>query len=366
MRGGTDRSVMMRRALAIFVILCLPVALAAQSIRGKVLAADKGPLLGALVEVRDATGKSLKIILTSSSGTYQVDVPNPGRYSYRVAAIGYQPLPWTSVDVPAAGVILPDVTLKAMAMRLPDLVAMGNSRFCGKDSKPDETFSRVLESAQSALQIMETTVNQKLIRFEVGILNTRTVFGAYNNFTAVDTSLVQLAVWPIMSIDPDTLRAVGFGRTLMPNDENTRVYYGPDARILFSEWFLDGHCFTVDKPKKNQSLDSLRIHFTPSRKSKLIDVAGELILDAHNLALLQFSFVLKNLPGWMPDEAAGGYMEFSPMRSGLWMSRTWAIWAPIGGVAAGRQMRVGGQVETYGFVVKMIDGRDSTVIQWPH
>ena len=61
-----------------------------------------------------------------------------------------------------------------------------------------------------------------------------------------------------------------------------------------------------------------------------MDVAGELVLDAHNLALLQFSFTLRNLPNWMPDEAAGGDMEFSPLESGLWMTKSWAIWAPSG------------------------------------
>lgn len=314
------------------------------------------------MELRELGGRSLRIVLTTPSGTFQLDAPAPGRYLYRVAAIGYQPQPPTAIDIPADGIALPDISLRPTAMRLPDLVALGRSRFCGKSGLADETFQRVLESAHTALQIMEATVNNRTIGFQVGIISTRTVYGAYANFAVADTVVEQLAAWPVLSIDPDTLRAVGFGRTRESGNEATREYYGPDARVLFSDWFLDSHCFTLDKPRKNEPNDSLHLRFAPARKSKLVDVGGELVLDAHNLALLQFSFTLRNLPNWMPDEGAGGYMEFSPLKSGLWMTKSWAIWAPIANIGRERQLSVAGQLETYGFVAKVYFGRDSTVI----
>jgi hypothetical protein len=87
------------------------------------------------------------------------------------------------------------------------------------------------------------------------------------------------------------------------------------------------------------------------------------VLDAHNLALLQFSFTLTNLPNWMPDAAAGGYMEFSRLDSGLWMTKSWSIWAPRGSVVPGLgRLSVGGQLEKYGWVTRVYSGSDTIVI----
>lgn len=303
------------------------------------------------------------MVLTSASGAFQIVAPSPGRYQYRVAAIGFQPRPPALIDVPADGLVLPDIVLATTLLRLPDLVAVGRGRFCGKSGLADDTFSQLLESAHSALQIMETTIESRQVAFQVAVINTSTLYGAIMNVEVADTFVQPLTRWPVQSIAPDTLRLVGFGRLLEPGVEATREYYGPDARVLFSDWFLDSHCFTVDKPKKKGPTDSLYLRFAPSRKSKLIDVSGELVLDARNLALLQFSFRLTNLPNWMPDEAAGGYMEFSRLDSGLWMTRTWAIWAPRAGIAPGRgRLSVAGIVEKYGWVTKVFSGSDTIVI----
>jgi len=183
--------------------------LVAQSIRGRVLDPARRPLVGALVELRDLSGKSLEIMITSPSGAFQLTAPASGRYLFRVAAIGFQPRPPSSLDVPADGVVLPDIVLATMAMRLPDLVALGRSRFCGKSGLTDEIFSRVLESAHSALQIMQTTIESQQVSFQVAVINTATYYGAFNNLEAADTVVQPLARWPVQSIDPDTLKAVG-------------------------------------------------------------------------------------------------------------------------------------------------------------
>ena len=356
----------MRRVWPVlFTLVVLPAALASQSVRGRVLDPGRRPIVGALVELSDLAGKSLQIVLTAPSGAFQLAAPAAGRYRYRVAAIGFQPRQPTPVDVPPAGVIIPDVLLAPMTMRLPDLVAVGRGRFCGKAGLSDDTFARLLESARSALQIMETMVQTRQVAFQVAVITTSTVYGALTNTAIADTVVQPLRRWPIESIEPDTLRLVGFGRLLDPGDEATREYYGPDARVLFSDWFLDSHCFTVDKPKRKGPTDSLVLRFAPGRKSRMVDVGGELVLDAHNLALLRFAFTLTNLPTWMPDTAAGGYMEFSRLDSGLWVTRSWSIWAPRAGIAPGPgwwRLRVAGLLEKHGWVTRVYSGRDTIVI----
>jgi hypothetical protein len=330
-----------------------------QAIRGRVVDAVGHPIYDALVELRSPAGLVVRTSLSTPSGVFSAMAPSPGPYMYRVLAIGFQPLPLRRINLPATGLDLGDIRMQPTAMRLADLVAVAHGRFCGAKQSEGALFARVLDAAHAALDIMEATVGSGAVNFTVARIHTRTTYGSYNNYVVADTTVQPLSRWPIESINPDTLRVVGFGRTLEPGNEATREYYGPDERVLFAGWFLDTHCFSVTKPKKHASADTLHLRFVPAHKSKQIDVEGELSLDAHNLALLAFSFTFTNLPNWMPAGFAGGDMQFSRLASGLWIAHNWEIWAPITGVSYDRHLSVAGEVETYGWVVKTFAG-DST------
>ena len=265
------------------LVAAVPLALPGQTVRGRVLDPSRSPIIGALVELRDSAKKSLQATLTSPTGVFQFRLPAPGRYHYRVAAIGYQPHPLVAIDVPAAGIVVGDIVLDRTVMRLPDLVAAGRGRYCGKSGVGDDVFARLLESAHTALQVIEASIENGDVGFQVAVVNTRTVYGALNNFEVADTVIEPLTRWPVQSIDPDTLRIVGFSRVIDPGDESTRWYYGPDPRVLFSDWFLESHCFTLDKPNRKHPSDTLHLRFAPARKPALVDVGGELVLDARDL-----------------------------------------------------------------------------------
>jgi hypothetical protein len=203
----------------------IPFTLAGQSIRGRVVEPGRSPLVGALVELRGVGGNSLQTVLTSPSGAFQLTAPAPGRYFYRIAAIGYQPRSLVAVEVPDTGVAVGEIVLQRMVMRLPDLIAAGRGRYCGKSGIADDVFGRLLESAHTALQIIQATIETGRVGFQVAVVNTRTVFGAINNFEVADTVIQPLTKWPVESIDPDTLRIVGFSRDLEPGNESTRWYF---------------------------------------------------------------------------------------------------------------------------------------------
>ena len=101
----------------------------------------------------------------------------------------------------------------------------------------------------------------------------------------------------------------------------------PDMQVMFSDWFLDTHCFTIDK--KLSVGDTVVIRFDPARKSKHVDVSGDMVLDRTTLTLRRFSYALRNIPDGVPDRAAGGDMQFAELSAGLWVPTDWAIWAPI-------------------------------------
>ena len=342
--------------LLLAALACITTVARAQSVTGRVFDQNHRPLSSALVELRLVSGVSVQTTLTSGSGGFILQAPAPGVYRYRVAAIGYRQVPLTSITVSAAGLVLADIQMQPVSVRLPDLLSIAGSKFCGRRNANADLFDGLLQAAHTALEVMETSVNTHQVAFTVARIDSRTIYGGMLNLTTSDTTIQPLARWPIQSINPDTLRVVGFGRTLERGNENTREYYGPDARVLFSDWFLASHCFTIDKPDKKHPSDSLHLRFAPAHKSKLVDVSGELVLDAHTLALLQMSFTHQNLPGWMSEGVAGGNMEFSPMASGLWVTRSWALWAPIGGGGSDGRLSMRGEVERYGWVIEMVKG----------
>ena len=232
---------------------------------------------------------------------------------------------------------------------------MSKGKFCGKSGIPDATFGKLLESAHTALQVIEATIQSHQLSFEVLMVHSKIYYGAFTNYEVADSSLESLSKWPVESIDMDTLRAFGFMR-MVRRDSGAliREYYGPDTRVLFSDWFLDSHCFTLDKPKKG--VEELHVRFAPATKSKL---HGHRRREAwcwipRTLALLEFQFSHRNLPNWMPDQGAGGEMQFIHLDSGLWITTNWALWGPIEMLSQdphGRS-RVGGITEVRGTVLR--------------
>ncbi len=346
-------------ACVLFGLLVLADRAQGQFVRGRVIdAKSRRALPGALVELRDTANRSLVVRLSSSAGAFLFAAPSSGRYLLRVVAIGYSARPLATIVVPETGLTLPDVALNPLSMRLPDLVVVARQRFCGNTGFSDGVFSQLLESSRNALQVIEATIRSGQVGFQVAIVTSRTLFGSVNNFVTADTVIRSLVAWPVRSVPVDTLRAFGFGRQLTPGDEGSREYYGPDALVLFSEWFMATHCFMLAKVKKGS--DTLHVRFAPLRKTRMIDIKGELLLDASDLSLHAMTFDHINLPSWMPEAAAGGEMQFFRMANGLWVTRDWAIWAPIAGLSWTRNNgpALAGLAEVRGYVTRLF--MDST------
>jgi hypothetical protein len=98
-------------------------------------------------------------------------------------------------------------------------------------------------------------------------------------------------------------------------------------QVMFSDWFLDSHCFTIDR--KLSVGDTVVIRFDPAGKPKHVDVSGNLVLDRASLTLRRFNYAFRNTPDGVPDRSAGGDMFFAELSPGLWVPTDWAIWAPL-------------------------------------
>ncbi len=315
----------LRAALGGILLAAMARNAAGQTISGRVVdSATAAPIYGAMVELQDSAGRVLREVLTAPSGSFAIAPPVAGVYRYRVAAIGYRPLPAVRLTVTVAGLDLGPIAMARTVMRLPDIVARANLTSCGTAQvAADPVLGRLLGSARNALEVMEANVYSGDLAFAVELVHTST--STYGNHTAVtgDTMHVPLVGWPIRSLDPDSLRRFGFAADL-PN--GGQIYYGPDAAVLFADWFVAQHCYTV-AVQRDSSGETIAVHFEPEHP-RHADIAGDLFLDPESLALRSMAYHLMHLPYSVKDGAVGGTMTFDDRASGLWVPTSWAIWAP--------------------------------------
>ena len=332
--------------LLVLIVLGLPSLGHAQAIRGRVVDAVQGlPVAGALVELQDSTGRALQRGLASPTGGYRFVVPGPAAYRIRITAIGFTLRPVEMVRVSDADVAVPDLRLEPAATILPDVVAAGKRRACGREILDDPLLGRLLEGGRASLTLIEATLGLGT-RFTVQEVVSRTMDLSRGKTVRADTSRRELAAWPLQSVDPEILRHEGFSRPLTPEEGRGRVYHGPDLRVLFADWFLDAHCYSFNLNDKDEAAGIIRVKYEPKGKSKLVDVSGELVLDATNMALREFTFVHRNLPSHIKEGKAGGMIAFARLESGAWLPVRWEIFAPIESnfvtFQGGRSITIGG------------------------
>jgi hypothetical protein len=142
--------------------------------------------------------------------------------------------------------------------------------------------------------------------------------------------------------------------------EHGPVYYGPDARVLFADWFLEGHCFSVAEDSADPGGRALLVRFTPRRSPRDVDISGTLRLNRETLQLRSLTFRYTGLGRWMPPDSAGGELSFRRLRTGVLIIDRWSIRAPIPVLRPGRQPGFFGFAESGGRVIEVLhDGGGS-------
>ncbi|HUR94083.1 MAG TPA: carboxypeptidase-like regulatory domain-containing protein [Gemmatimonadales bacterium] len=338
----------------LFALLVAPSASFGQTVQGRVLhLGPDTPVPGALVALVDAAGRDVARAVSSASGGFTLAAAQPGRYHVTVRQIGWRPWESPAFEL-AAGTAHPLVLrIDAEPYALPTITVEAKRPRCGIRLGDDELVSRLLEVAQTALALAQATADQGTLGF-----SSEWYLARYTpDFQVTDSSssgVGRLASWPIQSAPPDTLARWGFVRTDGEGQAWTDVgadrgpvYFGLDARTLFSDWFLASHCFRLE----DSALEELRVAFAPERRSDRVDVAGMLVLDRASLELRRIGFEYVNLPRWIPRAVAGGEVRLRRLRSGAWVPYAWRVRAPVPRLEVGRpRPRLHSWVETGGWV----------------
>lgn len=312
----------------VFLLLALtaPALLPAQLVRGRVLESGGNPIPRAIVELRRPTGEVVNRTVSGATGSFALNAPSAGRYSLRVAAIGYSPNPAPPFEVPAEGITYGDVRLARVAVTLADLEVLETAR-CGSLHAGSEAMSRLLDGARTSLEVMNSSISSAGNGFRVQMVHRRAMATSRDSTTSADTTASAVLRWPIEAIDPDSIRKVGFRVRAMFDVGEGHYWFGPDVRVLFANWFLESHCFRV-APRAADTA-AIVVEFSPTERSSKVDIAGTLELDPATLALRRLTFEHRNLPRPLRNGVAGGEVQFVELPGGLWLPMTWRLYAPI-------------------------------------
>jgi hypothetical protein len=330
-------------ALAVEVMAAAP--LPGQVVHGRVRGIPgESPVAGALVTLVDTASREVARAASTQSGGFTLGAPGPGKYVVVVRQIGYQA--WYSPSFALArGATYPlTLRIEPVPYALPTITVEARRPHCGIRLEDDAgVVARLLDLARTALALAEAAATSDSIGFSTVSYSARltpTLQMAESTSTAS-----RLADWPIESADPDSLRDYGFVRST--GSAAGPVYYGPDARVLFSDWFLASHCFRVEEEERGV----LPVRFAPRKRHAVVDIEGSLAIDSRTLELRRFDFTYVGLPRWVPRGKAGGMVRVQRLRGGAWVPRDWRIRAPVPAIAEGRAgARLHGWMEAGGRV----------------
>lgn len=314
------------RAVLLFVALAVPALLPAQLVRGRVLEGGGTPIPRAMVELRLPTGQVANRGVTGATGAFAINAPTAGRYTIRVAAIGYTPHLSPPFTVSGEGVGYGDIRLARVAVTLAELQVLGTSR-CGTGGTGSAVLTRLLEGARTSLDVMGGTLASS-DGFRVEMVHRQALATRRDSVISADTTAAALMRWPIESIDPDSIKWLGF---MVPGEfaggDAGHLWFGPDVRVLFAEWFLESHCFRVERRASDTT--AITVVFDPVVERNRVDIGGTMVLDPNTLALRRLTFEHRNLPRPFRVGMAGGELRFAELPSGTWLPMSWRIFAPI-------------------------------------
>ena len=323
-----------RRSLVLAGLLGLVAlgSVAAQTVRGRVVETMSGVAVGGgFVVLVAADGREVSRTLADREGRFAIRAPSPGRYRLRSERIGFRMVTSEPFDLGADEAIEQQLDVKAVPIRL-DEVRITSESQC--KVKPDgHATATVWEEARKALAAVAWSQRQQLLRatirtFERDIEPDLTV---KSESTQVRTGYTTR---PFHARSAAQLAAEGYV-TAPEKPDTAYTFYAPDADVLFSEEFLNTHCFRIEQGGP-MNPGRIGLAFEPIGKRTVSDIHGVMWLEEKSAELeaVEFQYVNTRLPGGESDRA-GGRVEFQQLVNGVWVVDNWYIRMPVFGLVDG-------------------------------
>jgi hypothetical protein len=309
----------------------LSTPLSAQGITGAVRHVEtSAPLSGVLISVLDLDGERVRGVLTDATGRYVVRVPM-GRYRVRAERIGLRAETVGPVDVVTLNLVPQDVRMAERAVEIPGLVVDSRVQACRLDQEQAVRIQRWWREVRTALDVSAVMQGQRFADFLIERFerdwdaDLETIVA-----TSASTEIAQTSR-PFVAEEAEILHSRGF---VHPDGLQGRSYFAPDAEVLLSDVFLEDHCFSISDDEGLENEVGLR--FEPNRERELTDINGTLWVDTTTAELRRLEFAFEEIDE-LPDNDAGGLIEFDYLANGAWIVSNWYIRMPRIGLRSRRR-----------------------------
>ena len=309
------------RWLVSWALLAFVPALAAQTVTFRVIEDSTRHSLAGVVVRLHLGPRVVQTGLTRENGSVTLRAPDAGRYEVsaaRIGHVGFGPVP---IDI-TAGSQVQTIVMPREARLLPPIVVTSTSRCSGG---PGSSAAAALwEEVRTALTANALTANEgrvtlDVVRFERDLTPDRVWLRERVIRRHLTTGQ------PFVSEDPDSLLARGF----VFREGDSVHYAAPDAALLLTDAFLEGHCFTArnDGPPGAR----LGLGFAPVPGRRLPDVEGILRVNEVTRELRHLEFTYTGLGKEEGMGGPGGRLEFQRLEDGSWIVKDWTLAMPVVG-----------------------------------
>lgn len=297
---------------------------AAQAVRGELVEEGSSrPVPAAFVLLLDEAGRPSAAQLTDGAGRFHLSAPRAGRYSVRAERVGYSTTFSAPLNLAAGDPVPLKLSAGTRPVVLEGVVAEGARRGC--EVRPDGGgTATVWEEARKALAAAAWAEEQELLRFAV-LRRVRELDPDLRVTGEQSQAETRVGSRPFESPPARQLADAGF---MERRGEGVLVFHAPDAGVLLSDLFLDGHCFRLrDGRGAEEGMVGLVFQPVPGRSA--MGIAGTLWLDARTSQLRHLEYRYPALRMRGPAERVGGRVEFERLPTGAWIVRRWWIRTPM-------------------------------------
>ena len=317
----------MRFALAMaFALVMLASTANAQRLFGTVvLANDRTPAGGAIIEATDAGGTIVARELASGRGDYIMPLNSAGTYTLTARRVGSEPEVMRGVVVAAGADVRARIILAHPTPR-PARVTARTDETCnvaGGTGVPALLWNQLQTALvstsmaeQSRLFVGSWTLSQHIIDGNLRDTISRK--------QSAERLPIETSVMPTLS--PDSARRHGY----VIEAPQGVLYHVPGVTMLRSSRFVEARCFAAEPAPADQP-GWIGVHFRPEvGRTGLSDVEGNVWFDAATLEPQRLEFVYTGLPPTFAPARSGGSATFRRLATGHWVTDTWTIRVPSG------------------------------------
>jgi hypothetical protein len=150
---------------------------------------------------------------------------------------------------------------------------------------------------------------------------------------------------PFRAVSPAQLATLGY---VLRDNDGSYVFNAPDADVLFSDEFLNAHCFRAERVRDSSTAGLVGLGFEPVGGSRVPDIRGTMWLDEKSAELRYVQFRYVNHGLGIETDVIGGRVEFGRLSNGAWIVNRYWIRMPILNLVREKQFRNIGQAASGG------------------